>query len=710
MKNTIANTPVSSDLLMITLLLCGTASAAEPTRSDRPNAVELNIARLEEVVVTAQRREERLQEVPIAISVLGGERLDASRASGVLEELSTVPSVATVAQPDGRSYIVIRGVAPQIAGVSPVGFYYDMVPVSFLTIALVPDANVYDLQRVEVLKGPQGTGYGIGSSTGVVRALTNDPDASKLEAKGRVSVSSTQGGKTNYLADAAFNAPIVDGRLAIRGVVGQENWGGWIDRPNKQDANDGDATSIRLKIGGEIVDGLNTVASLWHSKRRNGHAAADDNGNRNVPYEEYGTSSMDLYSFVLRKDFGAFSLVSSTSYLDLDQTAFKQSIFTPPNVQNNFWWHRSVAEEINLTSNSAGPLKWSTGLFYRSIEERNALKPTSPLATINTVSFNYDERAAADSYAAFGEMSYSLSKFEILAGLRYSKEMRTARSGLPNINYADEGSFNKVTPRVVLSWKPNQNVLTYLSYAEGFRSGVMQTQASFSQGFTQPAKSDLLRNYELGNKATVFGGMLSWEAAVYYLDWQDVQQNLTYPLGGSFVAAFLNAGSASGFGGEVSVTLRPTESFQIVGSYSQNNLEVDEDVLSRGVVLFHQGDRLALSPKSTYSAFADYMTPVRDDLEFTIGANVSSYSTQYLRFLLGVVTDIPSPAITTAGLNVGISHQDGSWRASLFVDNLTNENDALSNNYAAATPPIGNVDDGLRPRPRTVGVQFEVKF
>lgn len=710
MKNITVNVSARPNLLMMTLLLSGAAGAAEqPVRSNRTSASELGVARLEEVVVTAQRRVERLQDVPISISVLGGEQLDASTSKGVLDELIKVPALATVTQQDGRALLVIRGAAPQV-GTSPVGFYYDMVPVSFLNIALVPDTNVYDLQRVEVLKGPQGTGYGLGSSTGVVRALTNDPDASKVEAKGRVSVSSTEGGRTNYLTDAAFNAPIIDGRLAIRGVVGAENWSGWIDRPNKQDNNDGSATNIRLKIGGELVDGLNAVAALWHSKRRFGHDAADDNGKRNVLYDEWEVSSMDLYNFVLRKDFGAFSFVSSTSYLDLYQTNFKQSIFSPPGLQYSSTWHYSFAEEIALTSNNAGPWKWTVGAFYRSLDERLASTPPALIATAHTVAYNFDQHMEADSYAAFGELSYSMSQFEILGGLRYSNEERTERSGLPGVNYSGEGSFTKVTPRLVLSWKPNQDVMTYLSYAEGFRSGVLQSQAAFTQGFTQPAKSDLLRNYELGNKATVFGGMLSWEAAVYYMDWQDVQQALTIPFAGSFVNAIVNAGSASGFGGEVSMTLRPTERFQIGGSYSQNKLEVDADVLSRGVVLYRKGDRLSKSPKSTYAAFADYTAPVGADLEFRVGANVSSFSSQFLRFLLATVTDIPSKQITMAGLNVGVGAQDGSWRTSLYVDNLTNENDALSNNYAAATPPVGNVDDGLRARPRTVGVQFEVKF
>jgi iron complex outermembrane recepter protein len=668
---------------------------------------------MQEIVVTAQRREERLQEVPISISVLTGEYLDSSTSSGVLEELTKIPAVSLMPQPEGRSIIVIRGAAPQ-GGVSPVGYYFDMVPISFLSLALAPDTDVYDMQRVEVLKGPQGTGYGIGSSTGVVRVLTNDPDPSKLESKGRVSVSSTQGGGTNYRGDAAVNVPIIDGRLAIRGVVGLENWGGWIDRLNKKDANEGDATDVRLKIGGELAEGFSAVAGVWHSKRNGGPAAADDNGNRNVFYDEETNATQDVYSLQLKKDFNAFSLVSSTSYIDLHAGYFKRSIFTTiGNALENAWDARAFSGEVNLSSKGDGPWKWTAGVIYRSLDDRNRSR-LAPLAVINTTGWNPDDVSGGDSYAGFGELSYSFSQFEVLAGLRYTKEDRDGHSGLPGAAPIPEASFDKVTPRLVLSWKPNRNSMTYLSYAEGFRSGLLQPAAATAAGFG-PVESDLLRNYELGNKATILDGRLSWEASVYYMDWQDLQQALSLPVFVSgqilFVNGVTNAGSASGFGGEVGVTLRPTEGFQIGGSYSQNDLEFDTDVSSSGIVLFSTGDRLATSPKSTYGLFADYTAPVGSDLEFRVGASLSHASSQIQRLLFGGVTDINNDPVTIAGLNVGIGRNDGSRKVSLFVDNLTDEDAATGNNYSATTPVlIGNPDEGLRVRPRTVGLQFEVKF
>lgn len=668
---------------------------------------------LEEIIVTAQRREERLQDVPISISVLTGEYLDSSTSSGVLEELTKVPAVSLMPQPEGRSTMVIRGAAPQ-GGVSPVGYYFDMVPISFLHLALAPDVDVYDMQRVEVLKGPQGTGYGIGSSSGVVRVLTNDPDPSRLESKGRVSSSSTQGGGMNYRGDAMVNAPIIDGRLAIRGVVGLENWGGWIDRPNKKDANEGDSTNVRLKIGGELAEGFSAVVGVWHSKRNGGPAAADDNGNRNVFYDEETNATQDVYSLQVKKDFNAFSLVSSTSYVDLHAGYFKRSIFTTTgNALENAWDARAFSEEVNLSSKGAGPWKWTAGVIYRSLDDRNRSR-LAPLAAIDTTAWNPDDLAGGDSYAGFGELSYSFSQFEVLGGLRYTKEDRDAHSGLPGSTYSAKASFDKVTPRLVLSWKPNRNSMTYLSYAEGFRSGLLQPPAAVDAGFG-PVESDLLRNYELGNKATILDGRLSWEAAVYYMDWQDLQQALSLPVISSgqilFVTGVTNASSASGFGGEMSMTLRPTEGFQIGGSYSQNDLEFDTDVSSGGIVLFHAGDRLAASPKSTYGLFADYTAPVGSDLELRVGAGLSHVSSQIQRLLIGGVTTIHNDPATIASLNIGIGRNDGSRWLSLFVDNLTNEDAATGNNYSSTTPvPVGNPDEGLRVRPRTVGLQVEMRF
>lgn len=215
----------------MTASLCSLAfgpGVAAQTRETRP---------LEEVIVTAQKRAERLQDVPIAISVLDGASLDNATVEGVAAALNRVPGVTTVTGSFfGGTQVTVRGITaagPVASGASPVSYYLDSAPFGLVKTAIVPDANAYDLDRVEVLRGPQGTLYGAGGVGGVVRILTKDANPDAFEIKARTSGSSTKDGGENYRGDMAVNVPIVAGKLAARAVVGYEDWGGWIDRDRK---------------------------------------------------------------------------------------------------------------------------------------------------------------------------------------------------------------------------------------------------------------------------------------------------------------------------------------------------------------------------------------------------------------------------------------------------------------------------------------------
>ncbi len=162
-------------------------------------------------MVTAQKRTERLQDVPISITVLNGGDLDRSTVDGVMDALRGVPGVApSVNVFGGSSNVSIRGVSaagPQYFGSSPVGYYVDSVPFGLVKSAISPDSSAYDLERVEVLRGPQGTLYGASAQAGVVRVLTNDPVMNEFDFKERASVSDTEYGGVNYRTDTAVNLP-----------------------------------------------------------------------------------------------------------------------------------------------------------------------------------------------------------------------------------------------------------------------------------------------------------------------------------------------------------------------------------------------------------------------------------------------------------------------------------------------------------------------
>ena len=213
----------SSDGFRVAQVDQGTSSSSSSLDKRTDQASQRTADQLEQIIVTAQKRQERLQDVPISIAVLGGKDLDTSTYQGVTEALTAVPGVAAVTDGQGGgTFISVRGVSAAsylFSGSSPVAYYLDSIPFGLVDSAIAPDTNAYDLERVEVLRGPQGTLYGANALNGVVRVLTHDADLDQFELKGRTSGSSTEDGGGNYRGDVAINMPIVEGKVAARAVV-----------------------------------------------------------------------------------------------------------------------------------------------------------------------------------------------------------------------------------------------------------------------------------------------------------------------------------------------------------------------------------------------------------------------------------------------------------------------------------------------------------
>ena len=239
---------------------------AQPRAGANVEVAEATGESLNEVVVTAQRRAERLQDVPISITVLDGARLDRSSFTSVREALNSVAGVSIITNQNDNPQLTIRGVSAAVtrfAGSAVAGYYVDTVPFASISSAIIPDSSAYDLERVEVLRGPQGTLYGASSLNGVIRVLTKDADLYRSDLEARAMTSSTEHGGWNYRADAALNLPLVEGRLAARLVAGYQDESGWIDRPHRKDANSALQRNLRLKINAHPTEALPLGFTAW---------------------------------------------------------------------------------------------------------------------------------------------------------------------------------------------------------------------------------------------------------------------------------------------------------------------------------------------------------------------------------------------------------------------------------------------------------------
>jgi len=698
-------------LVSLALFAAGAASAQE-TKLDREAAsnVEAQPSPVEEVIVTAQKREQRLADVPISMAVLSGRDLDQSSAQGMVEILNSVPGVSTSAAAQGGGALVtVRGAAPGFhlfAGSSPIGFYLDSVPFGMTRSALAPDANAYDLDHVEVLRGPQGTLYGVSAVNGVVRVLSKGANLDEFEMKARAGLSFTEGGGENYRGDMAVNIPIVEGKLAARAVVGYQSLSGWIDKPVANDVNDATIRTFRLKVGAQPTEALSLEAFAWLSRSDFGTPSiSDDQGHRNSLIGEGIATDYDVLSLKAVYDFSGFSVTSMSGFLDYDDNSrLDQSsrVNRPNTVLETHTQSESFSQEVLVHSTHDGPWRWTFGGIYRDMEDRNWQYPPPNVAPI-------DYTDTSESYAVFGELTRAFfdERLELTVGLRYFEDDArydedSRLNGAPaNLLITADGKFDAVTPRVVLTWHPRAQTTIYASYSEGFRSGASQTATVLIVAPFPPVKPDLLKNYELGAKGSAWDGRLQFDTALFFIDWEDVQQSASVPVsGGTTAPALINGDSASGIGFEFGVSAKVIDNLTLSANFSWNDLTMDGDVYN----FLKKGDRLNLSPESTGSASANYrMSLGSSGYEGTLAASANYTSRMSRRALVGPnMIDFVGDNMLTGRTSFVVSSPD-NWTATLFVDNVTNEDGAM---YYWHFP----VDYGARIRPRTTGLQIDYQF
>jgi outer membrane receptor protein involved in Fe transport len=677
---------------------------------------------IEEVVVTAQKREEKLQDVPISVAVFGGEDLDRLTTQGLTEVLNTLPGVTgTSVGILGGSMLTVRGVNGGVlfGGSNSVGYYLDTVPFGMVRNGIVPDTDVYDLERVEVLRGPQGTLYGASSQMGVVRILTHPADLEQKEIKGRASLSSTSKGGENYRGDMAVNVPIIEDKLAMRAVLGYQDLSGWIDSPRGDDVNDAEIKNARLRFDAQPTEKLSMGLSAWLSRSDFG---ANSLSSLSDPFRKFGVfdfdepvfSDSDVFGLRLGYDFENFSVTSTSGYLSyVSQEKVGQS-YLPPEVFLTTRLESDVfSQEITLHSTSKGPWKWTLGVMYRDGEDRL-------LQEISDESFRLDFGQASQSLAVYGELTRLLAdgRFELTAGLRYftddvgDTENQLTTGGSPPLISRDD-TFDEVSPRVVLSWNASDEAIVYGSYSEGFRSGFNQWALITRTAPEFPSvKPDTIANYEIGTKGSLFGGRIQFDMATYFVEWKDRIQGLLVnydPDGdgdGLPVNTFVNATGASGLGLDLSVAADIGAGLTLGATFGWNDLTVDDDILIGDTLLVSKGDRMNESPQYTGGLWANCAFPIGSGGYkgvFAVSANYVGNMEARAISSPGQVSALDGDSMLTGRASVSLQSAK-NWAATLFVDNVTNE-DGIPR-----TVDLFNPDGQVRIRPRTVGLMFDFKY
>jgi iron complex outermembrane recepter protein len=488
---------------------------------------------LEEIIVTAQKRAERLIDVPVSIVALTADQLEERQVTSVADLPFLAPGLTVV---DGGPfrYYTLRGIGNEYASDPSVGVYLDEANVTGGT-QTQPNLSVYDLDRVEVLRGPQGTLYGNGASGGVIRLITKSPLLDRFDAGVGTTALFTADGAPSQRINAMVNVPVIDGQMGLRIAGTFDHEGGWIDQPaaDRKNINTQNFTDVRIKDLWRPGDAI-TISAMAEIHRAEGglNQGEDANGNYTQVLQQTTTpaqtTNFDIYNLTSAYDWGAVQLLNTASYVRQYQNVTNRGeLFqylgpiatTDPfailgldilNKTNNF------NDELKLSSKGSGPWNWTLGGYFRRKDDIFAEQfyfiPEGPLPP-NSATIPLFTENLSKSWAVFGNTDYDLTdRLSIGAGLREFEDRETeVGAGVPS------ATFHSLAPRAFVRYKITSNSNVYANAAKGFTSG----------GFNGPNQPTFgpenVWTYEIGQKTSLLEGQLSINADVFLSHYTDYQ-------------------------------------------------------------------------------------------------------------------------------------------------------------------------------------------
>ena len=710
---------------------------------------------LDEIVVTAQRRAERLQDVPEAISALSGDMLNQMRLQGNADLAAYVPSLSFDVLGPGETTLAIRGLGTAYGLEPAVSLYVNETPLDIRTdgYAGAPDIDFFDVDRVEVLRGPQGTLYGASSMGGAIRILTAQPDPKAFAVNAEVGGSSTDGGGLGYLTKSAVNLPLSPD-AAIRIVGAFEHVPGYINQAAPGDfsvahpdlpvtarrINDVDLKSGRIIGLWKPTDALTIKPTLMISE-----VDANNNSNyfSNLPeftiaadYPSPQQSRLEVGNLEVDYNFDFATLMSSTSVLSRDVQT--QSDFTlywanlasefgvpyPPNYPTTDFdtsHNDGFIQELRLTSPTDQRLRWVGGAYF-SHYRQHSTESTNSTAFAEAIGqatgpnlYSFDQSVIDQQSAVFADLTYKVvPRFEITVGERYYElrdSLENTQSGVlaapsqPLVHAKASGN----SPRLVLTYHPIDDTTIYATAAKGYRPGGPNVGlptgigCTLNNAYSPLYQPDTVWNYELGVKSEFLDRRLSIDLAAYKIDWKNVQQAVTDPgCGYLFVA---NVGTAQSKGFEAEINFKPFESLLLTASGSYDHAEFTSiDVAFQGAGTAQPGEAVPSVPHQKFNIGAEYTRGLLADY------------TGYMRLDWSHLGNIPAgftynavrPAYSALEAAVGV--RTGRFDLSLYGHNLTNSNGILEIQEGALYG-FGNVfQTEISTPPRTIGVDLKMHF
>lgn len=735
-------------------------TAEGPSDSASQEAAD-ETARQDTIYVTSTRRKESLQDVPLSVTAYQQAVLS---EKGIVsyEGLARETPGIVLNQPTANfNTITTRGIATNGYGANlqaATAIYINELPISSNGNSTILDPTLFDVERVEVLRGPQGTLFGANSLAGAVRILTKAPNPNKFEAAGLVDVGMVDGDALRQRYNGMVNIPLVKDELALRLVGFYRDEEGWVDNLGTgiEGANSLEASGGRAHLLWEPTSKFNAGLLIIYEDNQPADSSLTNPSRgdfiRYTDRPDLFQSDFTSYNLALNYDLGFADLTSSSTYSKIDGKfivdlagTFAQTI---PFALDAVGHDENFVQEARLASADGGDWDWIIGGFYfnkrrdidydyrSSIDFLNARGLTG---LPNEYYLSYTGYFDLIESAAFGEVTYRFSdKLWATGGLRYTETsiQSFTNEGGYNSNYLAValGGFTNVALTVVpvvaaeglkveddnlsykasLSYKPMDNLTTYASISTGFRSPVANARAG-SVSLVDPndivipngADSDGLTNYEVGLKGIFMDGKLTSNLAAYYIVWKDIQVQANRL--SDQVQFATNIGEAVSQGLEFEIGLYPSDGFSLFLSGSLSDTEItelsDAEAAMSGAEL---GLQLAM-PTFQGAATARYDFKVRDMDAFVSGT--ASYIGDFPAMFPNVPGNptLPAPtfdytdAYTVVNLQAGLSKDN--WKLVGYVENLF---DDKSITYVH---PESFVDARYaRVRPQTIGIRLSVEY
>jgi outer membrane receptor protein involved in Fe transport len=687
--------------------------------------------RLEEIVVTAQKRVERLQDVPLPVTALSADTLVENNQVRLQDYSANIPGFEVTPAVQGITLLSIRGITTGIGTNPTVGVTVDDLPYGSSAQlgggGAVPDIDPGELARVEVLRGPQGTLYGASSMGGLLKYVTLDPSTDHVSGHVEGGLSGVKNGdEPGYNVRGSVNLPLGD-TWAMRASGFTRRDPGYIDNvaDNADGVNKTDVYGGRLSFMWRPFDTFSVkLSALFQKSKADGSSDADvalgDLQQNRVPGSGWADRQVQAYSAIISAKLGVFDFTSLSGYntnefnTSLDAGfAYGGAVFPRFGVRSAGLQDDNRAnkynQEFRLSTTFVDRVDWLIGAFatYEDshyTQQIAALDPTTG-AHVGAYRTSYFPTTYRE-YAGFTDFTFHITQqFDVQLGARGSdlrqtyRQTQTGVGALPTGNVptisSDANAFTYLlTPR----YKFSRDMMLYARLASGYRAGGPNADAG--PGTPSKYDPDKTKTYEIGMKADVLDEALTIDTSVYYIDWKDIQLTVLNP---QTIRTYITNGSrAKSQGVELAVQSRPITGLTLGGWVAFGEAELTESLPKGSTIFGNSGSRLPYSSRFSGRFSADESFPLTAGMIGSLGGSVN-YSSDRQSVFTSTAVRQDLPAYARVDLHAGVGM--GTWSSNLFATNITDRRGALYGGIGSFPPTAFTYI-----QPRTIGLSVERKF